>query len=240
MAPRILITRTEPEPTAARVRALGGEALPAPVLSARDVSAVFDPEGVQALLFTSVNGVRAFARQLRERSSQALCVGDATAQAARDAGFGDVRAADGDAEALAAFAARTLQPTRGRVVHVCGADIALDLTAILRASGYASERCIVYETAPASALPAEIVRRLASVPPGIDLVLFHSRRAAQVFCALAQDAAPDATRTLIAACLSPRVAEGAAGAAWRDVIVAPAPREEALLAAAFGAVRAEA
>jgi uroporphyrinogen-III synthase len=222
------------------VRALGGEAFRAPVLSARDVSAIFDPDGVQALLFTSVNGVRAFARQARARAAPALCVGEATAQAARDAGFGDVRSADGDAETLAAFAARTLEPTGGRVVHVSGADISLDLAAALRESGYASERCIVYETAPASALPADIVQRLASAPAGIDLVLLHSRRAAQVFCALAQNAAPDATQTLIAACLSPRVAEGAAAAAWRDVVVAPAPLEDALLAAAFDAVRAEA
>jgi uroporphyrinogen-III synthase len=193
---------------------------------------------VQALLFTSVNGVRALARQSRARTAPALCVGDATAQAARDAGFGDVRSADGDAETLAAFAARTLEPTGGRVVHVSGADISVDLTAILRESGYASERCIVYETTAANALPAEIVRRLASVPSGIDLVLLHSRRAAQVFCALALDAAPDATQKLIAACLSPRVAEGAALAAWRDLVVAPAPREEALLEAAFDAVRA--
>ena len=47
-------------------------------------------DGVQAVLFTSANGVRAFAAATTRRGFRAFAVGDATAAAARAAGFADV------------------------------------------------------------------------------------------------------------------------------------------------------
>jgi uroporphyrinogen-III synthase len=237
---RVLITRSDPDPIAARVRARGGEPILAPVLNIRDRAADVGLDGVQALLFTSANGVRAFARQTHIRTTPALCVGDATAQTARDAGFGDVRSADGDAQSLVHHAARTLSRNAGLVVHVSGADVSTDLAAALAECGFSTERRIFYEAVAAATLPRNVVARLEAKPPALDLVLLHSRRAAQTFCTLARAAAPGATGQLVAACLSPGVAEAARESRWRRVIVASAPREEALLAAAFASPLSEA
>ena len=49
-----------------------------------------DLDGVQALIATSANGVRAFAARDPRRSLPVCAVGDATARAASDAGFADV------------------------------------------------------------------------------------------------------------------------------------------------------
>ena len=62
------------------------------------------PSATDGLLFTSANGVRAFARLFADRNLPALCVGPATEAAARSAGFADARSADGDAQALAGLA----------------------------------------------------------------------------------------------------------------------------------------
>ena len=101
---RIWITRAQPaaDTTAERVRALGHEAVVAPLLAVRVLPDVaVDLRGVAALAFTSANGVRAFADASGERGLKVFAVGAATAQAARQAGFKSVLSADGDVEALA-------------------------------------------------------------------------------------------------------------------------------------------
>ncbi len=89
-APRqkIWITRAEPgaAATAERVRALGHEAVVAPLLAIQPlVDARVDLTDVGALAFTSANGVRAFAEKSAERSLKVFAVGLATAKAARQA-----------------------------------------------------------------------------------------------------------------------------------------------------------
>src|SRR4051812_12438776 len=100
---KIWITRAQPgaDATAERVRALGHEALVAPLLAVRALEDVeIDLIGVAALAFTSANGVRAFADLSPERQIRVFAVGSTTAQAARAAGFRLVLSADGDVEAL--------------------------------------------------------------------------------------------------------------------------------------------
>src|ERR1044072_5410679 len=49
--------------------------------------AAIDLDGVQALLFTSANGVRAFAAKSSRRDLKGLTVGDGSATPARELGF---------------------------------------------------------------------------------------------------------------------------------------------------------
>ncbi len=95
---RIWITRAEPgaQLTAERLRALGHEPGVPPLMEGQPVGEPPDLAGVGALAFTSRNGVRAFAALSSERSLPVFAVGDATASAAREAGFQDVSSAGGD------------------------------------------------------------------------------------------------------------------------------------------------
>lgn len=219
---RIAVTRAEPEAaaTAERLRALGAEPVPAPLLFITPVAFDADIEGAQALLFSSSNGVRAFAAASAARDVAVLAVGDATAQAARKAGFARVVSADGDVQKLAALAQRQLDPARGLVLHISGAHAAGDLKGALEAAGFRAERRIAYEARAAETLPDAFAGPL-------DAVLFHSARAAETFLRLG---APNAEK-LTAFCLSQAVADAASAAPWRRVIVAPRPREDALLEA---------
>ncbi|GAM97107.1 uroporphyrinogen-III synthase [alpha proteobacterium U9-1i] len=221
---RVAITRMLPEAnaTAARVRDLGHEALLAPLLSVEPREFDTNLAGAQALFFTSTTGVRAFAQATTNRNARVLAVGDTTADAARAAGFDDVTSASGDVIALAALAQVTLDPQAGPLIHIAGAQVAGDLVAKLKAAGFDAEWRVGYEAVATAALPAAFEQNP-------EIVLFHSARAAAAFVALGAPNSAD----MVAACFSEAVAEAAMRAPWKRVIVAPKPREEALLAAAL-------
>src|SRR5258706_5970636 len=131
---KIWITRAEPaaDVTAERVRALGHEALVAPLLAVRPLPDVeVELSGVAALAFTSANGVRAFADLSAERSLRVFAIGAATAQAARAAGFKLVLSADGDVDALGEGIAQRRGELRGIVLHPGAAEPAGDLAGAL-------------------------------------------------------------------------------------------------------------
>lgn len=222
MAPRVIITRALPEAlaTAEHVRVRGGEPVLAPLLTIAPRKLGADLTATQALLFTSANGVRAAANSGPHRDIIALCVGDATAEAARAAGYKDVRSADGDSQALAALAIVSLDPKAGPLIHASGEHVAGDLVGALRAAGFSAERHIVYAARAAEAPPPALSQ-------GADIILFHSARAAEIFLGLG---APGA-ELMTAGCLSAQVAQAALMAPWKRLIVAPRPRESALLAA---------
>jgi|CXWL01.1.fsa_nt_gi uroporphyrinogen-III synthase len=224
MSLRVAITRASPgaEETARRVRAMGAAPVLAPLLIIEPRAFDADVRGAQALLFTSAHGVRAFAAASRVRDCVVLTVGDASADAARVAGFTQVHSANGEGSALATLSKRRLDPEQGALLHFSGANVAGNLVGALEAAGFRAERRIVYHAQAVEALPPALAGPL-------DLVLFHSPRAAEIFLRFG---APGAA-ALIAACLSPAVAAAAGAAPWRNLIVAPAPREDALLEAAF-------
>lgn len=220
---RVAITRPieQARATAERVRDRGGEPAIAPLLELEPRDFDADVAGAQALLFTSANAVRAFAARNPSRNVLVLAVGDATAESARAAGFSCAVSADGDVAAMIEKAKSALDPKGGRLIHFSGEHVAGDLVGALAAAGFRAERRIAYGMRAARALPAAFSEPL-------DSVLFYSARAAQAFHA---HGAPGARR-LVAACLSDAVA-AAAGSGWRRVVVAPAPRESALLDALF-------
>ncbi|MCC6788250.1 MAG: uroporphyrinogen-III synthase [Hyphomonadaceae bacterium] len=222
---RVAITRAEPEAsrTAARVRARGAEAIVAPLIAIVPCGYDTNTEGAQAIIFTSTNGVRAFPDARGARDRLVLTVGDATAEAAREAGFSDVRSADGDVNALVALAKRELDPARGKLIHIAGDHVAGDLGGELRAAGFSVERRLAYASVAAAPLPAALNGPL-------DIVLFHSPRAAQRFIELG---APNAAN-LVAGCMSAAIADAAGKVSWKRIITAPRPREDDLLAATLG------
>ncbi|MDB5419496.1 MAG: hemD [Phenylobacterium sp.] len=175
---RIWITRTQPgaDSTAERVRAMGHEAIIAPLLAVHRVDNVeINLRGVAALAFTSANGVRAFAEQCGERELRVFAVGAATAQAARAVGFKTVLSADGDVEALAEGIAARRSQMRGAVLHPGAAEPAGDLAGALEKHGVEARRAILYETGPVKLSDAE-----AEMLVRADAALLHSPRAAKV------------------------------------------------------------
>jgi uroporphyrinogen-III synthase len=193
--------------------------------------------GAQAVLFTSANGVRAFAAASPRRELPALAVGDATAAAARIAGFRSVASAGGDIADLVALAAAHLSPRGGALVHAAGATIAGDLAARLAARGFSVHRATLYEAVAAAALDPDTAAAMRRGEAA--LALFFSPRTAATFVRVAAAAGVgDACRAMAAVALSPAVAAALAALSWRTVRVAARPSQDDLLAA-LDAVLAE-
>ena len=186
---RIWITRASPaaEKTAERVRSLGHEALVAPLLAIRPVAAEpLDLSDVGALAFTRANGVHAFADASPNRGLPVFAVGEATARAARQAGFKRVFSTNGDVAALAAGIAARRRELKGCVLHPGAAELAGDLVGGLTARGVQARGVALYETVIQP--PSEEI--LAALP-GLDAVLIHSPKAARALAAvLAEHPAP--------------------------------------------------
>ncbi|HEX4573359.1 MAG TPA: uroporphyrinogen-III synthase, partial [Dongiaceae bacterium] len=228
-----LITRPEEDarPLAEALAARGVAVVIEPLLAIRVLPEAAgdlakDLAGVQALLFTSANGARAFAELSPRRDIGVLAVGDATATAARALGFGMVESAGGDVQALARLAKQRLKPTGGPLFHAAGSAVAGDLAETLAVEGFELRRRMLYESTAATSLSPETVAALRQ--GRIDLVLLFSPRTAASFAELAKAARID-TASLTALCLSPAVAKAVEGLAWRRVEVAEKPDLPSLL-----------
>lgn len=228
---RVLLTRPleDAEPLAMRLYGIGIETVIEPLLAIEiDRAATVDLDGVQAILATSANGVRALAAVSPRRDLPVLAVGEATAATARDAGFRHVDAAAGDVAALAALALAVCKPEHGALLHVAGSHLAGDLQGMIEAGGLAYRRAVLYAARPAERLSAETA---AAIKAGkIDGILFFSPRTAETFVTLIRKAhLARACRGLTAFCLSAAVAERARALAWRRVLVASRPELDSLL-----------
>jgi uroporphyrinogen-III synthase len=216
---RVWVTRAEPGAarTAARLRAMGLEPVVAPVLAIEPLTpALPDLDAFTALAFTSINGVVAFTALTARREQPVFAVGDATAQAAREAGFVDVRSASGDLHALAGLIAAEI---RDAALLVPQAQTpAGDFQAALADAG--ARRVSVQSLAVYRAR-----QTTASAPAPVDAILIHSPRAAQVLTTLAPQPLSD---TLIA-CISSAAAAPLVALGLKPA-VAKTPDEAALLA----------
>jgi uroporphyrinogen-III synthase len=243
---KAIVTRPR-DAAAALVRALadrGVDALLAPMLTivpAADAARHLAERlaGAQAILFTSANGVRAFAAASPRRELPVLTVGDASAAAARIAGFRTVASAGGDIDDLAALVAARLSPQGGALLHAAGTTVAGDLAGKLAAQGFAVHRANLYEAIPAAALDPDAAAAMRRGEAA--MALFFSPRTATTFVRLAAAAGVGhACRAMAAVALSPAVAAALGDLSWRTVRVAARPGQDDLLAAldAFMAERA--
>lgn len=207
---KILVLRPQPgaDETAARARALGLDPLVMPLFSVRALDwTPPDPAGFDAVMLTSASAARQASDGLAGfRALPCYAVGEATAAAAGEAGFADIRVGPDDGAALLLMMAEDGVRT---AFHACGQDhLALGHpdVAITRVPVYA----------------AEAIDRLPVAAEGL-LALLHSPRAATLFAGLAVDR----SRIRIAA-ISAKTAR-AAGEGWQSVSVSPRPRDQALL-----------
>ena len=211
----LLILRPQPgaDETAARARALGLDPVVAPLFTVRPLLwAAPDPSEFDAVMLTSANAARHGGEALAALLGlPCYAVGEASAAAAREAGFADVRVGPEDGVALLmAMEADGI----ASALHLCGADHLSFEPAEIRI-----RRIPVYKAEANETLPPAAREALA----GDAVALLHSPRAARLFASLVGDRA----RVWIAA-ISARTAR-AAGEGWKGVAIAPRPRDEALL-----------
>ncbi|MBI3506108.1 MAG: uroporphyrinogen-III synthase [Proteobacteria bacterium] len=232
---RVLVTRPrgEAELFAVTLAMRGHDAILAPLIEIVLIDgAAVDLSGAQAILFTSANGVRAFAHAEKRRDLPVFCVGDATAAAAKTAGFARVWSAAGDVDTLATLVRTQLKPADGALVHAAGTSVAGDLSGDLEKAGFAVRRVQLYRAEPAGELPDEAVEELRA--GRLDVATFFSPRTAQTFARLVQAAELDETLESVSVlALAPGTLAllREEGCVFRSEIAAGRPNEASLLEA---------
>jgi uroporphyrinogen-III synthase len=226
----VLITRPLPaaDETARLVAALGFTPLVAPVLETTLCPARLPtPDRVQALLLTSANAVPVLSAEFHHRP--VFAVGNATAAAARAAGFTRVTSAAGNAATLAGLVARLCDPDRGSLLFPGAARLAVDIAKPLREMGFRVIRRIVYRTDPVAELAAPA--RLALAAGGVRVALFFSPASAQAFGALLRATLPPTCMSSVEAiAISAKVAASLAPLPWRRIRVASLPNQDEMVA----------
>ena len=177
------------------------------------------------LIFTSENGVLAFAHEEQGNGRMAWCVGPRTGEVAISAGF-DVRAGGGDAERLAEaiIAAGSVGP----LIHYRGRHARGGIAARLRTAGLDAEERIVYRQKPLPLAPE--ARRLLEGESRVLVPLFSPRSAA-LFVKEAGDAGQPSVRMIA---LSRAVAEVVRDAGLDVAAIAHEPNAEAMISALAG------
>jgi len=181
----LIVTRPQDDagPLCELLHGLGHETAAMPLLGIAPIDGVTLPAGPwQAVLVTSANSVRA-AQQLGFIDALAdtpvMAVGDASAEAARAAGFSQVSSASGDLASLAALVRERLEPGAGTLLYLSGVVVSGDLKALLQQDGFSVDRAAIYRAEPVEALSAEIADGLKQ--GRFEGVLLYSPRSAAVW-----------------------------------------------------------
>jgi uroporphyrinogen-III synthase len=242
----VLVTRPHPddEATASALRARGFEVLQAPMLRFEPVPFHDDADArYGAIIVTSANALRAVAPHLagsRLLKLPLFAVGEHTASAARDAGFGEVITGKGDAAALRELMLGSVKSKRlkkaSTLLHLAGADLARDLSGELGEKGFTVVTHTTYRMIPASSLPREVCD--AFVANRIEAVLHYSRRSARAFLDAARSGGVEISAlALPQCCISAAVASILRDAGATQVTAAAQADENALFEALSRALR---
>jgi len=210
---RVLVTRAAEQAArlAGALRAAGAEPVCVPMIRIAPApmeATPLDFEGFDALLFTSANAVRFFAERLAAADlrpgalpAAVLCVGPATAAAARGAGFRAPEVAGSRHDAAGMLAAlRAGAPLAGRrFLFVRGERARALLPEGLRAEGARVDEWVAYRTLPAELDEAAL--RAALVRGELDALTFTSPSAVRRFAACLDAASRAAVRSRVVAAL---------------------------------------
>ena len=209
---RVAVLRPQPgaDATVAKARALGLDTVAIPLFEIEQVEwEAPEAAGFDGLLLTSANAVRFGGDGLAAlRGLKVYAVGEATADAARTAGFDVAATGDSGVDRLLG----SIEPDL-RLLHLCGAERQDASDARQEITGV-----VVYRARP-------VVDPDMSLVEG-SIAIVHSPRAGRRFVELVGDRA-----AISIAAISSAVAE-AVGDGWKEVAVADQPSDDALLALA--------
>lgn len=226
--PNILLTRPRKrsEAFAKEITKCGWTSTIWPLLTIRPFSTgPIEPGNGQSLIFTSVNAVESIPVPIPIHAP-VICVGPATAAAARNKGFIAVRDIAGDAHKLV----QTLREAPPqRFLHVRGAHTRGDIAAKLTLAGHPTDEAITYEAAASDDAPREI--HTAILAEKIDAIALFSPRSAAIFKKLARVEWLSHLRSVTLFAISPAAAEPARDIGFAKVVVVEKPNGPAMRAA---------
>lgn len=232
---RLLVTRPEPDAQALaeRLATLGHETVVEPLMHIEfPIEGALPSQAIQAVIATSRNGVRAL---MRNPACDALAtkpvfaVGPATAECCKQAGFQTIHVGSGSAMSLIPLIRDLGRAGAGRLLHLAGEVLAIDIKTPLEKQGFEVVAPVTYRSIPATRLSESV--RLQIAGGRIDGVILMSPRSAQIFQGLIlADKLAGPVRQLLIYCLSDAVADALSELGPVQTRVAAEARLEVLLA----------
>ncbi|MCR9268560.1 MAG: uroporphyrinogen-III synthase [Hyphomonadaceae bacterium] len=226
----IIVTRADPgaQQTAERLGAVRLTPIVVPMLTLETIQDqdLVPPEQISGLVFTSANGVRTYADRDGNRTQTAWCVGPATAEAAREAGFSDIRESAGNAVDLANFIAAHSQPEAKPLLHVANEAATGSLQETLNALGFEVVFAPLYRMRPTPRIPSLLSELIGTGAPAV--ALFHSAKGAAAFANLMPGVD---LSNWSAVCISEQASKPLKGLRFGALHLAEAPNEDGLFAA---------
>jgi uroporphyrinogen-III synthase len=235
---RLLLTRPTADavPLAEQLAAQGHDILISPAIHIEaNGTPLPAPDTVQALVFTSANGVKAMAARFHDKrdytqwaSKPAYAVGPQTCAALAKLQWPTVHQAAGDVASLATRLRDTFEGER--VLHIAGRHQAGDLAASLAEASFEIDKLVLYEAVAAEALTPMAEFALSDPQAPLEGVLLYSKRSAQIFLSLYRAYIGEESQAKpVAYCLSPLIAEKMRSAGF-DTRTAQTPDNQAMLA----------
>jgi len=233
MAAAVWVTRTDPfnRLTARHLRAAGYAPLTEPVLRIVPVARPIPFAVPDALVFTSLNGIRLHRFAPGLAGLPVFAVGDRSARFAGTRGYRFVHSAGGAVDDLR----RTVRETMwagADILHIGAAEPAGALAEALCEDGFRARRLCVYDVIEAEPRDLEWI---AGQLDEIGTILVHSPRAGRHIAGWLMEQAADWRGEIV--CISPAAAAPFAPFVKAKIRVAPRPDEMSLLAPLLRAAR---
>ncbi|MBW8308988.1 MAG: uroporphyrinogen-III synthase [Candidatus Paracaedibacteraceae bacterium] len=178
------------------------------------------PEGVTDLIATSARVFEMISNIKSMITIPVWCVGEATATAAKAAGFEKIFQVNRSAQEILERIVNECPKESSHFAHIGGAVVHVDLAEALVNLGFKADRIIIYETEAAQSLSqeAETVMQAGL----IQQMPFFSLRTAEIFVDIAKKSEwADKLRRVTALAHSEAIARSLRQISWKEVIVVP-------------------
>lgn len=175
----VLLTRLHEDSLAVaeELQAMGVKTSIIPLQGVKFFPLITPLDDIQALVFTSKNGVRAFCRSYSQRDMIVYCVGDGTAELSLKSGFKRVHSAKGNVHNLVDLIKKRCNPSGKMLLYISGKDISHDLGSLL--PDYPVERIVGYEIKDQFELTETDIQAL--INPSITHVCLFSNKSGERF-----------------------------------------------------------
>jgi uroporphyrinogen-III synthase len=130
----------------------------------------------RGIIFTSANAIKFLDIKNIDKKKACFCVGSATEKKAKNNGFQNVFAADGNVDNLKELILQNFNSSEGKLLYISGEAISSNLDQDLISNGYTIERVINYRANPVEKYDKDFIEKLKLKMP--EIIYIYSQNSA--------------------------------------------------------------
>ena len=138
-----------------------------------------DFSSFKGIIFTSSNAIKFLDTKLLDKNIKCFCVGNATEFLAKEKGFQNIFAAEGNVNNLKEIILQNFKSSEGKLLYISGETITFELDKFLISEGLKVERVINYSSDPIEKFNEILIDDLKNNVP--DIVYIYSQNSAISF-----------------------------------------------------------